>query len=182
MKRRCVILGAVFLVAFSQSAFSGVADFIKRGFAHCTGYCEADKINCSKSQDKQGYYTWCKKNCTYEDKSNRENFTRAIELCEKNKYQGEVTAVNVKISDGRIYHTVRVSSISRGLYILITPATPLSIKNLKKGDIVYFNEYEIKDTSTPEEREEYSRQLAGGHRPDSELRVDYYIKGTIEKG
>lgn len=74
-------LYAVLFTLASAPGFTGFTDFILRGGKHCTGFCDKN-LNCQKGVDKQGYYDWCKKNCTHDSKTNRQDFLNALKTCD----------------------------------------------------------------------------------------------------
>lgn len=78
-----IILSFMLAILINLSpAEAGFREFAKRGFQHCSGYCDEQHIDCTKGINKQGSYDWCKKNCLHDSKKNRNEFVNAIAKCD----------------------------------------------------------------------------------------------------
>lgn len=79
-------LALLLFIISSFPAYSVSLSFITRGFQHCTGYCESNKINCRKKVNKQGFYDWCKSKCLHKGKKDLSVFEAAIAKCDNKNF------------------------------------------------------------------------------------------------
>ncbi len=124
-------------------------EFLLRGGKHCTGYCEAGKINCRKGVSQQGHYDWCQINCLHKKKIDREKFILGIKHCDEittpktgQDYVGKV----VQCGEGARGCLVRILGKSKarlphnpGEWVYLHP-DKREKGGIKLGDIVDFSD------------------------------------------
>lgn len=148
-KYRLSLFGCLMAVSFYMTAAQAALNLSNRTLHRnpekvCVGHCDHN-INCSK-EDKQGYYTWCQKNCTDKSIPHYREYLAAVDRCDhgslNKKYRGRIIAKNNKL-DG---FTVEITNAQHNNVNHIGEMIFLSTKKnnetlaFKIGDVIEFNQ------------------------------------------